>query len=451
LNGAGNYIVFRAYPGERPVLEDPTITNGTQLNVQGSYLAFWGLEVRDANTNRTSDRTNTVFTQGDHNKFINLIIHDGNVGILTEPPGTNTEISGCIIYNNGWDEAGNRGHGHGIYIKNTMPSTALARDNIIFNQFGYGIHAYTDKSGEHVDNVTLRRNVAFNNGTIASKITSGSSNIMVGADTPGIGGSGDVLDSNMTYWSYNPSGSFAEGINVEIGRDPNNTDKHGAANPGTVQVTNNYFVGQGTGGRFLLDVTHWASGSIYTNNQFLDCAIDVSTMAKVCGGASDHVVANRDNNRTGITWSGNTHTHLNDGSSSWLLNTVAIPFTTWNSNVPASDALVSAAPSATQVFMWKTAYETGRGNIIVYNWGNASWVDIDLSGIVPIGKEFKIWNVYDLVNPVVLAVTFSGGEVSVPLWVATTPPQPKGWLPPKPQPQLTGTAFNAYIVRIAPY
>jgi len=440
---ASAYIVFRQYPGEQAILDDPTLnTASSQLVVRGTYLAFWGFALRNSNATRTSARPNTIYEQGDHNKYINLVIHDGGVAFLTEPPATNAEISGLIIYNNGYDGGStDRGHGHALYLTNTAPSTVLARDNIMFNQFGFGVHAYTDVSGRHVDNTILKRNVSFNNGTIMSNVNSAAYNIMIGADSPGTGGTGDVADSNMTFWSYNPSNSFAEGINMQMGR--------AVVNPGTVQVTNNYIVGQGRGSA-VLDVSDWASGSNFTNNEFLDCTINVATMTPVCGSSTATVVSVNDATRSGITWSNNLHTH-DTTTNSWVLNATSMHFLTWknSSNMNAPNELAAlVAPTATKVFVWKTLYEVGRGNIVVYNWGNVGSVNIDLSSIVPAGAAFKIWNVYDLVNPV-LTGTYSGTG-TVPLTIgAITPPAPTGWTTVLPQ--STGTAFNAYIVRIAPY
>src|ERR1051326_24629 len=50
-------------------------------------------------------------------KFINLIIHDNAQGVSWWTASKDSELHGCIIYDNGW-EAPDRGHGHAIYTQN---------------------------------------------------------------------------------------------------------------------------------------------------------------------------------------------------------------------------------------------------------------------------------------------------------------------------------------------
>jgi hypothetical protein len=44
-------------------------------------------------------------------------------------------------YNNGWETTG--GNGQPVYVKNSTGSKVV-RDNIAFNQLGYGLHGYTN-------------------------------------------------------------------------------------------------------------------------------------------------------------------------------------------------------------------------------------------------------------------------------------------------------------------
>src|SRR2546426_6136509 len=54
------------------------------------------------------------------------------------------------IYNNGWQQP-DFGNGHGIYAKSSAGPVYL-RDNIVFNQFGYGIHIYANAGSGGGDN-----------------------------------------------------------------------------------------------------------------------------------------------------------------------------------------------------------------------------------------------------------------------------------------------------------
>ncbi len=69
-----------------------------------------------------------------------------------------------LFYYNGYD-APDRGHGHGIYAQNLGSTSKQIYDNIIFQQFGWGIHAYGE--GGHLDNFDFQGNVSFNNGGLS--------------------------------------------------------------------------------------------------------------------------------------------------------------------------------------------------------------------------------------------------------------------------------------------
>lgn len=66
------------------------------------------------------------------------------------------------MYNNGYSRL-DRGHGHGLYIQNDSP-TRIIKDCIIFNNFGWGIHAYTQ--GGKIDNLVFDGCICFNAGSL---------------------------------------------------------------------------------------------------------------------------------------------------------------------------------------------------------------------------------------------------------------------------------------------
>jgi len=76
-------------------------------------------------------------------RLVNLIIHDTGHGTYIENPAHNIEIYGWIVYNGGNDNS-SRSDGHGIYVRNDGTTPKLIADNVIFNQFGFGIHSYAE-------------------------------------------------------------------------------------------------------------------------------------------------------------------------------------------------------------------------------------------------------------------------------------------------------------------
>jgi hypothetical protein len=246
---SGKPVVIRQYPGERALIDGAgAARTATVLNVKGSWVVFWGFEMTNTDADRTYSQTgnggrpHALANYAPHTKFISLVVHDAGVGIYNDPRQYDVEITGCVFYNNGW-QGPDRGHGHAIYIRsNTGP--VWAHDNVLFNQFGYGVHVYTNPGDGLLNNITIEGNIAFNNGTLATN--SSSSNILVGGDDKA---DGDVVTKNLTYY---PPGVSA--TNMKVG--------YGSLRNGSVEVTNNYVIG----GTPVLSMGYWTSSTISGNS-----------------------------------------------------------------------------------------------------------------------------------------------------------------------------------------
>jgi hypothetical protein len=201
INGTSEApIVVRSAPGERVTI-DSAPSNGPLLTVLGSWTEFHDLELTNSDPQRSAAepgpwpgdirRGAGVFARGPHNKFINLVIHDlgGGLGIWTESEGS--LVYGNVIYYNGW-EGPDRAHGHGIYTQNKTGDRVIA-ENVIFNQYSHGIHAY-GSSEAFLDNITLRGNIVFNNGLISEG--GAERNILIGGGAVAKRG---VVVENATY------------------------------------------------------------------------------------------------------------------------------------------------------------------------------------------------------------------------------------------------------------
>jgi hypothetical protein len=243
---AGAPVVIRQFPGERAVIDGASSRRDT-WSVVGEYSVFWGFELTNSNLQRVTAssteeiRPNVVVNYAAHTKFINLIVHDGGVAFYTDAKYPDVEITGCIVYNNGWQEPGH-GHGHALYIKN-YTGPLVARDNVVFNQYGYGIHAYTNASTGKLMNITIEGNVSFNNGSLASR-RSLSANILLGGDGYAAGG---TIRDNMTYFSPSLVGAEA---NVVVGWK--------TLQNGDVVVEKNYFAG----GSPVLQFGYWKAARV---------------------------------------------------------------------------------------------------------------------------------------------------------------------------------------------
>ena len=248
-------VVVRPYPGERATLDGRGSRNDTFV-VRGAWTLYWGFELTNTDPARHSSGTSSSFrpdvvvNNGPNNKYVNLVIHDGGVAFYTFSAASPVEVYGCIIYNNGW-EGPDRGHGHGLYLKSDG-GPLVARDNVIFDQFGYGVHAYTDAGTGRLRNIRIEGNVAFNNGLISGRADAQGANLLVGGNEPA---SGIAVVGNFTYFSPG-----VRGPNVALGF-------HNVQNADLV-ARGNYVVG----GSPVLAVRRWSAPVVGDNTLIDDAA-----------------------------------------------------------------------------------------------------------------------------------------------------------------------------------
>lgn len=413
VSGApGSPVVVRQYPGERAVIDGAGTPGQSQsvFYVGGSHAEFWDFELTNTDPTRTTSqlgngiRPNVVANYASNTKYINLVVHDGGVAFYTEPAYTDVEITGCIIYNNGW-QAPDRGHGHGLYLKSYV-GPLTARENVVFNQFGYGIHAYTNAGSGELNNIRLEGNVSFNNGTQST--TGTSANILLGGDGRA---TADVVRDNFTWFSPGVGGT-----NVRIG--------YGSTPNGDATVQNNYFVG----GSPVLDVGFWSSFTVSAN-----------TLA-----GSGTIVTLNDQQTSGHVWSGNTF-QRDLLAAAWRYGGTAYNFVGWlaATGLGSGNLTLPGMPAATKVEVRPSLHGAGRANIIVYNWGRQGSTMVPLGNVLSPGDRYEIRNVQNLFGTPVAAGTFSGASVSLSLG-GVTPPAPVGWANRAPR---SGPDFDVFVVR----
>src|SRR4029077_9666038 len=204
-------------------------------------------------------------------KLINLVVHDAGHGVYTEYAAQNIEIYGWIMYNGGNTNA-TRSDGHGIYVENDGLGAKIARDNVIFDMFGLGIHGYTDGVGHALRDITLDGNVTFNNGVLSGFTSNG--NLLLGS--PVDVADNDLVRANMAYYSPSVRGFKA----AELGQD--------TLLNGTVTFRDNYIA---AGGSDALTVGSWGN-IVLQDNTFIGTA---------------GMVTVRDTTAAGWLWSGNQY------------------------------------------------------------------------------------------------------------------------------------------------
>jgi len=209
-------VIVRQFPGERATLDANTADRRSPgLRVLGADVWYWGFEVTDSSAGRRSPlgldmpplRATSIDVHGPRTRFINLIVHDGLQGFGLWADAPDAEVYGNLISNVGV-EAGNGGHGHSIYVQNRAPGTMRMIDNILFNGFSFGIHAYTEAG--FIDNLHIEGNTSFNHGVL-SPGSGPKANILIGG--------GDIADDPFVLdnYAYYPLGKGGRGADIDYG------------------------------------------------------------------------------------------------------------------------------------------------------------------------------------------------------------------------------------------
>jgi len=171
LAGAkGKPVVVRGAAGKRV-----TIDGGLSVRAPSQYLWIRDLEIV-VSENLPGGPSRVLSEGGSHPKsyarpwgglnvyagknckFINLVIHDNAQGISWWKGSTDSEVYGCIIYDNGW-KGPDRGHGHAIYTQNADGVKTIS-DCIMTGGYGQTMHAYGSKRA-WVDNYFITGNIAY--------------------------------------------------------------------------------------------------------------------------------------------------------------------------------------------------------------------------------------------------------------------------------------------------
>jgi hypothetical protein len=263
-------ITVRQYPHERAILD--VAGPGDVLTVGGAWTTYWGFELTNSDTARSGIagtggqalRGDGVYVQGgSHLKFINLVVHDVGHGTFLEGGAHDVEIYGWLIYNGGYQDT-TRSDGHAIYVHADGVGWKVIRDNVAFNQFGYGIHGYAETSSA-LKQIVLDGNILFNNGTLSSY--DNNQNLQLGGNGPA---DQDSITNNLMY--FPDLGAASMWMNVRIG--------YGALVNGSAYVANNLIFG----GREAVDVGCWQSLTTRTNALHTDPGFATYAIVQRCGG-----------------------------------------------------------------------------------------------------------------------------------------------------------------------
>lgn len=390
-------ITFRQARGERAVIDG-------RLLARGAYLDFWGFEITQSQPLANPD-IQLLDVRTDHGRFINLVLHDANThGLNFWTPGVNAELYGCIIYNNGSHE----NLDHGVYVHNDVGVKRLV-DNIFFNNYARGIQVYATRRNDVLRNVHVEGNISFNNGTISSSSTR--VNLLFNAEVPV---ENMAAVDNLLFFSPD-----AGGINARLGRARQSYRG--------LLFRRNYLVG----GRIGIEMQREWEDAVVDSNVVV---APTKTLAVTTSG-----------NVSSYRWQANRYV-AGAASSAWMHNGRRLDFASWRSEtgLGATDRAGASSPAQLHVVVRPNKYERGRAHIAVVNYGLAPSVSVDLSTVLRAGERFEIRNVQDLAGAPVVAGTYSGTAISLPM-TGVAPPAPVGRATPNRAPR-TAPLFDVFLL-----
>jgi hypothetical protein len=307
------------------------------------------------------------------------------------------------------------------------------KDVISLNAYALGLKIYGATKG-HANQFSIDGYVGFNNGSPGyypgnptGKTNRRYGNLEVGSDA-----SPSSVISISNVYLYHMRDNTVELPGLFLGRTPGNT-KLSVKNSYVVEpadlitvdrwtditVTGNVFVANGTDGGSFVARAIAPDGSVtWDNNTYYD-----TSALKNCMGGSFRAPFNR----AGFTSACGTSLRWKD----WQTQT----------GYDAHSEYSNSPPTRPIVIVRENAYEPGRNNIVVYNFGAARSFQFTPKGL-PNGRAYAI---YDAQNwgTVYQAGTYDGGVITVKLSASAPVRKPTGssYTPPTTQP-----GFGAFVL-----
>lgn len=408
-------IVVRGWPGERVTIDIRPRDEHDRcvLFLAGADVVFRDFEVTCSDERRVTKipgswpddvRRGSVDVRGSRLSLVHLVVHDLENGFGFWSEGEGGEIAGCLIFNNGW-QGPDRAHGHGIYAQNACGTKRIV-DNIVFHQFGYGIHAYGSEKAS-LKGFEIAGNICFENGCL-SRGRERSAAIMVGGACPA---ERIVIRDNVAIGGMIRAGYTWGAISEDV------------------EVTGNY----GDAGFVLRD--------------FRRATVRGNTFA-----ASSNVVnleGEKDLIKDGLKWDGND-LYVSEGrwgQASVIENgkSRGLPLDQWRQETDCehNSTFTKGSPSELRIIFRPSKSKRGRANVAVLNPKNLPEVALDLSSVLKEGQKYRIVSAKDFYGPEILRGVYDGKKIRLPMKPVAAQ-QPVGM--PDIKLPVTEPQFGAYLV-----
>jgi Bacterial Ig domain len=370
-------ITVRQYPGEHATVD------GNIMQASGGWVNFWGFEIMDSQQFGSTNFPTRVTTEVGPFPTTWYATYDGKTIDFTvsgfDVRAPNCKLINLIVHDN-------IGGGFGINVEagNTEVYGCLS----YFNGWqgpdrahGHGLY------GQNVDPAQKKvlDCLIFNNYALGMQATGAGPTPI--ADNFWIEGNAFFLNGAL---SLNHQANLLVGPFQGIAKNP-------------VIRTNFIYDKDGTGADF--DIGN-SAGALVQGNYF----------------------------QTSATFA--TNINLTMEGNSFLAGVIGIDPCTY----PNNNYLLNT-PTTNMVTVRPNSYEPGRAHIIIYNWENLNSVAVNVAGILSVGAAFELRNAQDFYGPPVLAGTYQGVPLNIPL-IGLSVAQPVGVAGPIS----SAPAFAAFVL-----
>jgi len=373
-------IIVRQYPGERATIDANTLVDVPALWVPNGYTWFWGFEVTNSNPTRLSDAD----------------IRSN--GVQVEADGV--KLINLVVHDHRsalaiWDNAHNtEAYGNILYFNGWQRITMGAKGHSIYAQNVTGTKKLLD-------------NLCFSNFGWGIHIYS---------SAPGASG----IVPNLNNFDVEGNICFNNGElgdawrpNILLGGEM----AAGVAQNNTLRSNYTYYSNRlvgGFGGYQGIDLGYalGCNNTTVQNNYFINYYYYVLKLT----------------NCTNTALTGNTFWGNLSGFSP--------------ADFP-SNTYLAAPPSGTKIIVRPNTYEPGRAHIAVYNWDLLDSVDVEVSGILPVGAQYEVRNAQDYFGLPVLTGTYDGRPLRLPM-TGLRVAAPVGNVTSKPA--TTGPEFAVFVL-----
>jgi hypothetical protein len=378
-------VILRAAPGARVMLDG-------WMDVNGEHAWYWGFEIADrryddSDHKEVSVRKFGVGTSldvfGPGTRFINLNVHDGEMGFGFWSAAVDSEIYGCAVHDFGHIGIAG-GNGHGIVVQNEKGTKRII-DNVLFNGCGWNLHGYSETAP--LRDVRIEGNISFSAGILAGDLPRDGYFLAGKQPMDRI-----VFAENVAYDPRPPARWAARLGGYET---PN----------GSALCRDNYLAGL-----HGLHAALWREMTLVGNTVW-----GPLNLLALAPGRDEKGATRR------WTVDGNTYIAPDDAKAfNYMTFEEYRRATGFDAN---SKRIAQPKPVENVAFVRPNRYEAGRAFVAVFNWEGKAEVAVDLARVLTPGDAFEVRNVQELNGYPVVKGLFRGKPVALPMLKSRIAPE----------------------------